>query len=163
MLITEDRPYPVEHWTAQLPRLLEPQGVTAYVARSGREAIDVAHRVQIHAAVIDWGTPIGQAAPCQTGSTGDPTPDRLFGIAGGGLGAAAGMWLLELFKRLPNHPAIVVVLGPAVSQRQFDRLMRDALRLGVFSVVNKPVDLEQMLTVFRRVIDRRYRGTWPMS
>ena len=53
VLITEDRPHPPEHWTSQLPRLLEPQGIVAYLARSGREAIDLAERV--HATLIASG------------------------------------------------------------------------------------------------------------
>ncbi len=163
VLITEDRPHAPEHWTSQLPRLLEPQGVAAYLARSGHEAIDVAQRVQIHAAVIDWGTPIGAGDHRTTAETDSPLQGFSGNASSGRLGMTAGLWLLELFKRLPNHPPVVVVRGPAYSQRQFDRLMREALRLGAFSVVSKPVDLEHMLTVFRRMIDRRYRGTWPLS
>lgn len=162
VLITEDRPHAPEHWTGQLPRLLEPQGVAAYLARSGQEAIDLAQRVRIHAAVVDWSTPIGAGDWRASRNVGELN-DRGSDVSRGGLGMTAGIWLLELFKRLPNHPPVVVVRGPAYSQRQFDRLMREALRLGVFSVVNKPVDLEQMLTVFRRMIDRRYRGSWPLS
>ena len=152
VLLTEDRPHAAEHWTTQLPRLLAPQGVAAYVARSGREAIDLAERVQLHAAVIDLSTPLGddEHDPDVHHGSSDPR-------------SPAGIWLLELFRRLPNQPPVVVVRGPAVSARQFDRLMREALRLDAFSVVNKPVDLEQMLAVFRRLIDRRYRGAWPLS
>ena len=46
-------------------------------------------------------------------------------------------------------------------QRQVERLLGEALRLGAFSVLNKPVDMNQMLTVFRRLIDRQYHGSWP--
>jgi len=150
VLITEDRPHAPEHWASQLSRLLEPQGVAAYLARSGREAIDLAQRVRIHAAVIDMGTPFGDDATVdQAPSSGGEEP--------------AGFWLLELFRRLPDRPPVVVVRGPVLSQRQLDRLMHEALRLEVFSVMSKPVDIEQMLTVFRRLIDRRYRGHWPSS
>ncbi len=155
VLITEDRPHAPEHWTAQLPRLLAPQGVASYVARSGQEAIDLTQRVEIHAAVVDWSTPIGPTGSrLQHDSPPRPAPTT---------DSDAGIWLLELFRRLPNRPPVVLVRAPAFSQRQFDRLMREALRLGAFSVVNKPVDIEQILTVFRRLIDRRYRGHWPSS
>ncbi len=154
VLITEDRPHPPEHWTSQLPRLLEPQGIVAYLARSGREAIDLTERVHIHAAVIDMGTPLGTTASPKPGYDA-PIP------AAPTNAAAAGIWLLELFRRLPYRPPVVVVRGPAYSRRHLDRIMREALRLGAFSVVNKPVDIEQMLVVFRAVIDRRYRGHWP--
>jgi hypothetical protein len=69
---------------------------------------------------------------------------------------------LVLFRRLPNRPPVVVVSIPTYTPRQLEQLLREALRLGVFSVVNKPVDLEQMLTVFQRLVDRQYRGCWPL-
>lgn len=150
VLITEDRPQAPEYWTSQLPRLLEPQGVAAYVARSGREAVVVAEQVRIHAAIIDLATPIGDGGVPWNGG-------------GVSTGSAAGIWLLELFRRLPDRPPVVVVRSPSYSHRQFDRVMHDALRLGAFSVLNKPVDLEQILAVFRCVIDRRYQGHWPCS
>ena len=41
------------------------------------------------------------------------------------------------------------------------RALNEALRLGAFSVMEKPVDVEQLLGVFRRLMDKRYRGNWP--
>ncbi len=143
VLLTEDRPHAPEHWTVQLSRLLQPQGVAAYMARSGREAIDLAEQVTIHAAVIDLSTPLDGNGFAPASST--------------------GIWLLELMRRLPYRPPVVVVRGPAISQNDFDRMMREALRLGAFSVMNKPIDVEQVLAVFRRLLDRRYRGMWPSS
>ena len=148
VLLTEDRPHADVHWTRQLPRLLEPQGVVSYVAQTAREAIDMAERTEVHAAVIDLATPLGDAECVQS----FPVP-----------GMAGGLWLLELLRRLPNRPPVVIVRGPAFSPRHADRLLTDALRLGVFSVVDKPVELEQLLTVFRRLMDKRYRGTWPVG
>jgi DNA-binding NtrC family response regulator len=56
---------------------------------------------------------------------------------------------------------VVILRPPAFSQRQAEHMLNEALRLGAFSVLEKPVDLEQLLAVFRRLIDRRYRGAWP--
>ena len=145
VLFTEDRPHAPEHWTTQLPRLLEPMGVAAHKARTGHEAIRLAERVRFHAAVIDLGTPLG--AP---GGRASPN-------------GAAGLWLLELFRRLPDRPPIVAVRGPQFSQGRAERLLGEALRLGVFSVVSKPVNVEQMLVVFRRLLDRKYQGCWPLN
>ena len=153
VLLTEDRPRAPEHWIRQLPRLLAPQGVTAYVARSGQEAIALAERVVIHAAIIDMATPV---------AVGDGRPPRV-SCGAGRPGFPAGMWLVELFRRLPQRPPVIVVRGVAYSQKQVDRLLKEAMRLGVFSVVNAPADLEQILAVFRRLIDRQYRGHWPTS
>ena len=73
----------------------------------------------------------------------------------------AGLWLLELLRRMPNQPPVVLLRKPAYSRSQAERILRDALRLGVFSVMNKPVELEQLLAVFQRLVDRRYSGAWP--
>ena len=147
VLLTEDRPHSEGHWISQLPRLLEPQGVAAYVADTGREAIDLAQRMEIHAAVIDMGTPI------------ESTDGVTFGVRRLG----GGMWLLELLRRLPYRPSVVMLRKPAFSQRQAQRILNEALKLGAFSVMNKPVDVEQLLAVLSRLIDRRYRGTWPVD
>jgi CheY-like chemotaxis protein len=150
VLLTEDYPPAPQRWTHQLLRLLEPQGVAAYVARTGREAIQMAEQFEIHAAVIDLSTPLDVNTPNNPTVFPSTTPSP-----------AANFWLLELFRRLPNKPPVVVVRGPMYNQRQVEQLLREALRLGVFSVVNKPVELEQILTVFQRLLDRQYQGSWP--
>lgn len=150
VLLTEDRPHAAEHWIFQLPRLLEPQGITAYVAKSGEEAIEIAGRLEFHAAIIDLATPL--VGPAVGGGSGSG--------AKAGSREAAGLKLLELFHRLPHHPAMVVIHPPAY-QHEADRVLREALRLGAFSVLLKPVEIEQLLGVFRRLLDRRYQGAWP--
>jgi CheY-like chemotaxis protein len=151
VLVTQDRPQAPEHWTSQLPRLLEPQGVAAYVVESGRDAVELAESLELHAAVIDMATPLGDAEDPRSWSA------RRHSSSAG----SAGLWLLELFRRLPNRPPVVVVHGSDVSDAQVTRLLNDALRLGAFSVLNKPVDLEQLLVVFQRLLQRRYQGAWP--
>lgn len=147
VLLTEDRPRAETHWTAQLPLLLRPQGVAAYVAQTGREAIELAETRQIHAAVIDLGTPLG--------------PSPWISSAARASGAGGQLWLVDLLRRLPNQPPVVVLHNPVYSQSQIERILREALRLGAFSVLRKPVELEQILRVFRRLVDRQYRGFWP--
>ena len=132
------------HWTVEFPRLLHSQGVASYVAHTGREAFDLAERLEFHAAVIDLNTPVEDGVPAVGTQLGD-----------------AGWWLAELFSRLPNSPPFVIVHNAAYSQRQVARLLHEALRLGAFSVLNTPVRLEELLTVFQRLVDRQYRGTWP--
>ena len=145
VLLTEDRPHSDQHWTSQLPRLLEPQGVVSHVVQTGQQAIDLAERMEIHAAVIDLATPIYAELGKRPQSHVCP----------------GGIWLMELMRRLPNQPPIVMLRKPAFSQRQAVRTLTDALRLGAFSVMNKPVDVEQLLGVFRRLLDKKYRGAWP--
>ena len=113
VLLTLDRPHGGEHWTSQLPRLLEPQGVAAYVAASVSEAMSVAHELPIHAAIVDLGTPMGESRLSNHGMTG--------GI-GGGSADPSGLWVLELFRRLPHRPPVVVVHSPARSRGDEDEV-----------------------------------------
>ena len=52
-----------------------------------------------------------------------------------------------------------------VRDRRFDRrdnrLLAEALRLEAFSVLDRPVELEQLLEVLRRLLARYYGGLWP--
>ena len=142
VLLTEDREHAIEHWTHQLPRLLEPQGVQAHVARTGQEALELAKQMPIHAAVIDLLTPANER-------------EANVGHKPGGL------WLLEVLRRRPDQPPALLVSNPGYSQRLLQRYLNEALRLGAFSVINRPVELEALLEAIRRLIDRRYKGAWP--
>lgn len=160
VLLTEDRPQAEEHWIGQLPRLLEPQGVSVHVARSGHEAIALAGEITVHAAVIDLGTPRGPRPGKPDAGAGETRPRRERWPAEQEM-MPAGVWLLELFRRMRNSPPTVVLRGPAYSRAEAERLLQEALRLGAFSVLDKPVELGQLLGVFRRLMDREYRGMWP--
>ena len=141
VLLTQDRPYADEHWTCQLPKLLEPQGFESYVVHSGKEAIEIAGKIELHAAVVDLGTPFDLepgALPAEI-SRAERT---------------AEMWL-ELFRRLPNRPPMVIVHQSDYSSRRLNRVMREALELGAFSILSKPVEMETLLEVFRRMFARR--------
>ncbi len=151
VLLTQDRPHSAGHWTRQLPRLLEPQGVKAYVARSGREAVGMVNDLEIHAALIDLATPQDDPREVPPGSES------------GVLGEAQGLWVLEVLKRQPTRPPVVVVNSRAIARNQAQRFLNQALSLGAFSVVNRPSDIEDMLAVIRRLIDRQYEGAWPSN
>lgn len=144
VLITEDRDRPIEHWTRQVSRLLEPQGVSAYIARSGREALDISSSLPIHAAIVDLATPRDRAKPQTSNTT-----------------AGDGLWLLEVLNRQPKRPPVVVVNGRTYSTRQAQRMLNEALRLGAFSVLNGPVHIEALLLTIRRLLEREYHGNWP--
>lgn len=152
VLLTQDRQHSAGHWTRQLPRLLQPQGVNAYLARSGREAVDMVNDLEIHAALIDLATP-----------QDDPSNPAGVGTGSSPVGEAQGLWVLEVIRRLPNRPPVVVINSRAIAPRQAQRFLNDALRLGAFSVINRPSDIEDMLAVIRRLIDRQYEGAWPSN
>ncbi len=143
VLVTGDRPRPEEYWTRQLSRLLEPLGVATHMAFSGSEALDLADRLAIHAAVVDMATPMDRNTERQT-APAEP----------------ATVWLKQLARHLPNRP-IVVIHGRVYSRSRADRSLRDALGFGAFCVLHKPVEVEQLLRVFQRMLDRRYQGGWP--
>ncbi|MEZ6192423.1 MAG: hypothetical protein R3C45_14200 [Phycisphaerales bacterium] len=150
VLLTEDRDHAPGHWTRQLPTLLQPQGVRAYVARTGREAVAMVSDLEIHAALIDLATP----------QEPRNTPGSASAV---GYGDAQGLWVLEVLRRLPNRPPIVVVNSRAIARNEAQRCLNQALKLGAFTVVNRPSDLEDMLNVIRRLIDRQYEGAWPSN
>lgn len=147
VLLAEDPEHGAAHWTRQLPRLLEPQGVEAVLARTGREAVEVVGRMEIHAALIDLATPPGDSPSDQ----GDAAM------------AAGALWVLEVSRRMPRRPPIVVVNSRIQSPQQVQRFLNHALRLGAFSVVNGPMNLEALLGTIRRIIDRMYGGQWPVQ
>ena len=140
VLLTEDRAREDEHWTRQLPRLLEPLGVQAQIASTAKEALDAADRTPFHAAVVDLYTPL---APGKSAS-----------------GDAGGLWLLQVMHRRVHRPPVVMVNSQATS-RHTVRLLNDALRLGAFSVVNRPEHVDRLLHVIARLLQRRHDGRWP--
>lgn len=134
-----------ENWSEALPRLLEPMGVRARRAACGREAATVLEKTPIHAAVVDLTLPL-EVGRQQTG--GQMRINE------------AGARLLDLLSRLPNSPPIIVV-REARSSREAARDLNNALRHGVFAVVDRPVNLEIMLEVLRRLLHRHYFDQWP--
>lgn len=138
-----------ESWADSLPRLLEPMGVQARRAACGREAATLLAHTPIHAAVVDLTLPLDNAAAQDHAQRAQP----------GGV-EEAGARLLELLARLPNHPPIIVVREPR-SSREAARDLAAALRHGVFAVVDRPVNLEIMLEVLRRLVRRHYYDRWP--
>jgi len=138
-----------ESWPESLPRLLAPMGVRARRAGSGREAARVLRLTPIHAAIVDLTLPLTDAgAEEHHRMTVQPVAEE------------GGARLLDLLARIERPPPIVVVREPRFS-REDARDLLAALRHGVFAVVDRPVNLELMLEVFRRLLARHYRGQWP--
>ncbi|MEM9916281.1 MAG: hypothetical protein AAF911_15105 [Planctomycetota bacterium] len=157
VLLTEDRARPVEHWTRQFPRLMRPLGVEAHLAASATQALELTERITFHAAFIDLATP-KDATPARSASTNA----TFSGSASGGStsGGASGLWLLEVLQRREPRPPVVVVNSRA-TQQQAVRLLNEALRLGAFSVVNRPDNLTPLLRVIQRLLNRHHHGQWP--
>lgn len=138
-----------ESWAESLPRLLEPLGVHACRAGSGREATAILRATAIHAAIVDLTLPLtDEGALRHRGMTAQATTEE------------GGARLLELLARVETTPPIVVVREPRF-RRDDARDLFAALRHGVFAVVDRPVNMELMLEVFRRLLARHYHGLWP--
>ena len=133
-------------WADQLPRLLEPQGVRTIRVVNVDEAVEVIEQVPIHAAVVGLG------------AKGDRS---LFPERDGRRVDTAGLKLLRVIRRLEPTPPAVVVRGRLFDRRTDERLLSEALRLEAFSVLDQPVQLEQLLETLRRLLQRYYGGVWP--
>lgn len=134
-----------EHWADSLPRLLEPMGVHAWTAHSGRQATDLIKKVRVDIAVVDLSLPLD--------THGDASADA-------SAIEEAGVRLLELLVRLPSPPPTLVVKRRR-TRREDTRELNHALRAGAFAVIERPVHLETLLQVMRRVLCRHYADRWP--
>jgi len=145
VLVTQSHHAANQPWSTQLGRLLEPQGVRALLAKSGRQALDTLEQTDIHAAVVDLATPQSDAPTSANPASTTP----------------GGLWLLEVIARRPNRFPVVVVDTRPVASREVERALSAAMRLGAFSVISRPRDVEALLPVIRRLLDRHYQGQWP--
>ncbi len=134
-----------EHWADCLPRLLEPMGVHAWTVHSGRQATDLIKKVRVDIAVVDLSLPLDEQAD---------------NAAASAAAEEAGVRLLELLTRLPSRPPTLVVKRRR-TRREDTRELTHALRAGAFAVIDRPVNLETVLQVMRRVLCRHYADRWP--
>lgn len=135
-----------DSWADRLPCLLEPLGVHAIRAASGRQASKVIEALPIHIAVVDLGLPLEDHAPLDENDEG-------------------GVRTLELLSRLTQPPPTVVVKRSR-THRDEAREMAAALRCGAFAVIDRPRDafgFERMLEVLRRALVKFYQGRWPRA
>lgn len=130
-----------EAWADQLPRLLAPMGVHVVRAASGREATRVIQSGPVHIAVVDLSLPLEQ-------NKDEPGARE------------GGSRLLNLLARLDTPPPTVIIRR-RLTRREDDRCLASALEAGAFAVVDRPVHLETVLNVMRRVLARHYADRWP--
>ena len=128
-----------------LPQLLDPMGIACVRVECGEEAAEMIRDMPVHIAVVDLDIPLQKARDRQ----GQQTP--------------AGPRVLQMLRRLEHPPPTVVVRPPQPVARESVRGLSQALREGAFAVLDRPVQLESMLEVMRRVLRRYYRDTWPRN
>lgn len=135
-----------ESWVDRLPALLEPMGVHSLRVRTAREAEKAIRQNPVHIAVVDLGLPLDSSS-----TTPAPASEE------------AGPRVLELLRRLESPPPTVVV-QQSRSARDATRHMSAALRCDAFAVVDRAAaDVELMLKVLQRCMQRFYQGRWPGS
>lgn len=129
----------------QIPQLLSPLGIHSIRVYSGEEAAEVISSTDIHIAVVDLAIPLHRRR--EDGPTEAPSGPRI----------------LQLLRRLHQPPPTVVVRPHQAATRESTRTLSDALREGAFAVLDRPVNIETMLEVMRRVVRRHYADNWPQS
>ena len=128
-----------DSWADRMAALLEPMGVTSLKARTARDAERVIRTTPVHVAVVDLGLPLDYGSPSDE----------------------AGPRVLDLLRRMAAPPPVVVVRSPR-AVRDMHRDMCAALRCDAFAVVDRRnADMEMMLKVLQRCMERFYAGRWP--
>jgi DNA-binding response OmpR family regulator len=123
----------------QLPRLLAPMGIRSIRATTGERAARAVADQVIHIAVVDIAVPLCDES------------DR----------RAAGAGVLVRRRGLALPPPRFVVRPPRPTVRDSARELSEALRAGAFTVLDRPLGLEALLEVLRRILRRHYADLWP--
>ncbi len=130
-------------WVERLPAMLTPMGVRSHIASSFSSAQRVIESNAIHIAVVDLALPLDDA---------DAVPAEV-----------AGTRILNLLARLAAPPPTVIIKRRRTARDDI-REMNAALRCGAFAVVDRPNDqreIESLLDVLRRCMNRHYQNRWP--
>lgn len=174
-------------WPEMVSRMLEPMQVKTFVATSGHQALDLVEHHAMHVAVLDAGLAgenegsglgamtvmrlirrLGASGPrtIMDVNAGDPLPHpwhqheveraantgRRIPVTGPG-GKPA-----DLNQNRPEITGpLVILLAPPGS----DQLMHEALEWNVFSIVPEPLDVNGLLMVMARALERFYDNHWP--
>jgi len=140
-----------DSWADNMECLLRPLGVQSMRARTARQAEQVIRGQAIHIAVVDLGMPMDMpGASCSRRADASHTDE-------------AGFRILDLLRRLDSPPPTVIVRSTR-SSREASRDLAAALRFDAFAVVDRTsADVELMLKVLQRSMERCYQGRWPAS
>ena len=120
-------------WPSAVREILQPRGVNLLVAESTNDIVNVLRQRRIRTAIVDC----------------DPTrPTRGRVEAGREQG---GLWTVKIIRL--ECPAIPCILLASNTTRS---ILNEALRLDVFSVIDKPVDMKILKDLLNRLFVKRY-------
>jgi len=131
----------------QLPQLLHPLGIQAMQADSGEEAAQLIRSNPVHIAVVDLEIPV----QLRRDDAGRRAP----------VNSEGGLRILKLLRRLDPAPPTIVVRPRQATEREHVRGLSHSLRDGAFAVLDRPLHVEALLEVLRRVLNRHYENLWP--
>ena len=181
--------YAPPDWSEVLTQMLAPLLVRTFITTSGMEAIRLAERHGIHMAVLDANLAVqeqsgmdamtvvrllhqrrradagdfrrspvgtdGSDGPCDDGCQEPPRGVRAAGrrvkVQGPETTADAS----------PQERRTVAPLIILLAPRREERWWREALRWDVFSVVPEPPDINELLAVMARGLERFFGNRWP--
>jgi len=102
--------------------IFQPRGINALLARSPSETVRLVTNNRIHLAILDDGS---------ESTTESPARRLKLGPKGSGI---------RTLRSIRNRDRLLPCI--LLAQQVDDRLLTDALALGAFSVLGKPVDLQ---------------------
>ncbi len=122
-------------WPGAMRDIFSPRGVNLLVAESTNDLVDVLRHRRIRTTIVD---------------TDPPRPTRGRVEAGCGQG---GLWTLKIIRlECPTIPCILLASNATKS------MLDEALRLDVFSVIDKPVDMKILKDQLNRLFVKKYRS-----
>jgi len=121
------------NWPLAMSDIFRPRGVNLLVTESANDIVNVLRQRRIRTAIVD---------------TDPPRPTRGRVEAGREQG---GLWTLKIIRmECPSIPCILLASNATKS------ILDEALRLDVFSVLDKPVDMRILKDLLNRLFVKRY-------
>ena len=123
-------------WPQAVNQIFRPRGINALIAQSPSDAVQIATANHLHLAILDMRNDQPSSPP------DEPTAKEL---------QLSGIKTLQAIRNQdPRLPCILITAAVT------DRILADALALGVFSVVPKPVNIDLLAHQIDRLFIKRF-------
>ena len=123
-------------WPRAVTEIFQPRGINALLAESTADAVRLVSNSRIHLAILNYQCDSPAREPAST-------REARRGISG-----------LSMLRLVRKHDSLLpcILLAHSVN----DRLLAEALSLGAFSVLAKPVDLDLLVHQINRLFQKWY-------